>query len=195
MVAVPKDGAVVYGDAFAFDVAPEHPGELRVQLFKKRRSVVEPDVKAVVANAGVFVKNIVMHIAAHGDIEKDFKLFAKGGQPSGGFVRLRVAFEATDPAGARASASGDERAERAEKNAADPAADAAAAKIQAIWKGKKARETCANAMMGKKKATDHERALSPASVAVACGAVAAAAFAASVGVARGRRGSAARQRV
>jgi hypothetical protein len=93
MVPVPKDGALVYGETFVFDVAPGHAGELRVQLFKKREGIVA-DSKAVVANAGVYVKNIVTHITAHGAIDKDFKLFSKGGEASGGFVRLRVLYEA-----------------------------------------------------------------------------------------------------
>ena len=93
MVPVPADGALAYGDAFDFDVAAGHAGELRVQLFKKHASALAPNAKTVVANAGVYVKNIVSHIAAHGDIDKDFKLFSKGGEASGGFVRLRVAFE------------------------------------------------------------------------------------------------------
>ena len=33
MVPVPADGALAYGDAFDFDVAAGHAGELRVQLF------------------------------------------------------------------------------------------------------------------------------------------------------------------
>jgi hypothetical protein len=99
---VPKDGALVYGETFVFDVAPGHAGELRVQLFKKREGIVA-DSKAVVANAGVYVKNIVTHITAHGAIDKDFKLFSKGGEASGGFVRLRVLYEAiADETGARA---------------------------------------------------------------------------------------------
>ena len=189
MVPVPKDGALVYGETFVFDVAPGHAGELRVQLFKKREGLVA-DAKAVVANAGVYVKNIVTHITAHGAIDKDFKLFSKGGEASGGFVRLRVAYEAIADdtnAGetvALAAPAGDENADPA--NAAN-AANAAAAKIQASWKGKKTREVTRESLSRKKNAGRKTGRLSPASVAKACGVVAVAAFAASVGVARGRR--------
>ena len=193
MVPVPADGALAYGDAFDFDVAAGHAGELRVQLFKKHASALAPNAKTVVANAGVYVKNIVSHIAAHGDIDKDFKLFSKGGEASGGFVRLRVAFEedaiagddddiivAAAPAGTR----GDE-------NASDPAdtteaAQKAAAKIQASWKGKKTRDDLVRSGRENNN-TKANKSLNPASVAKACGVVAVAAFAASVGVTRGRR--------
>ena len=186
MVPVPKDGALVYGETFVFDVAPGHAGELRVQLFKKREGLVA-DAKAVVANAGVYVKNIVTHITAHGAIDKDFKLFSKGGEASGGFVRLRVAYEAiADDTNAGetvaiAAAAGEENADPAN------AANAAAAKIQASWKGKKTREVTRESLSRKKNAGHKTGPLSPASVAKACGVVAVAAFAASVGVARGRR--------
>ena len=72
---------------------------------------------------------------------------------------------------------------------ADPAnaANAAAAKIQASWKGKKTREVTRESLSRKKNAGHKTGPLSPASVAKACGVVAVAAFAASVGVARGRR--------
>ena len=68
----------------------EHTGELRVQLFKEAQSVTGS--KPVVANAGVYVKNIVPIIAAHGSIDKDFKLFTKDGKNVGGSVRLLVDF-------------------------------------------------------------------------------------------------------
>lgn len=194
MVPVPADGALAYGDAFDFDVAAGHAGELRVQLFKKHASALAPNAKTVVANAGVYVKNIVSHIAAHGDIDKDFKLFSKGGEASGGFVRLRVAFEedaiagdageknagvAAAPAGTR----GDENADPANTT---EAAQKAAAKIQASWKGKKTRDDLVRSGRENNN-TKANKSLNPASVAKACGVVAVAAFAASVGVTRGRR--------
>jgi len=192
MVPVPADGALAYGDAFDFDVAAGHAGELRVQLFKKHASALAPNAKTVVANAGVYVKNIVSHIAAHGDIDKDFKLFSKGGEASGGFVRLRVAFEedaiagddddiivAAAPAGTR----GDENADPADTT---EAAQKAAAKIQASWKGKKTRDDLVRSGRENNN-TKANKSLNPASVAKACGVVAVAAFAASVGVTRGRR--------
>ena len=189
MVPVPKDGALVYGETFVFDVAPGHAGELRVQLFKKREGIVA-DSKAVVANAGVYVKNIVTHITAHGAIDKDFKLFSKGGEASGGFVRLRVLYEAiadetVDRRSTTETPAGDENADPANENAA-------AAKIQASWKGKKTRDVTRESLAKEKqKNAGHKTGptgpMSPASVAKACGVVAVAALAASVRVARGRR--------
>ena len=194
MVPVPADGALAYGDAFDFDVAAGHAGELRVQLFKKHASALAPNAKTVVANAGVYVKNIVSHIAAHGDIDKDFKLFSKGGEASGGFVRLRVAFEedarrgddddiivAAAPAGTRENAN-----ENADPANTTEAAQKAAAKIQASWKGKKTRDDFVRSGRENNN-TKANKSLNPASVAKACGVVAVAAFAASVGVTRGRR--------
>jgi len=194
MVPVPADGALAYGDAFDFDVAAGHAGELRVQLFKKHASALAPNAKTVVANAGVYVKNIVSHIAAHGDIDKDFKLFSKGGEASGGFVRLRVAFEEDAIAGdagdagvadAPAGTRGDEN-ENADPANTTEAAQKAAAKIQASWKGKKTRDDLVRSGRENNN-TKANKSLNPASVAKACGVVAVAAFAASVGVTRGRR--------
>ena len=186
MVPVPKDGALVYGETFVFDVAPGHAGELRVQLFKKREGIVA-DSKAVVANAGVYVKNIVSHIAAHGVIDKDFKLFSKGGEASGGFVRLRVAFEESEEDAAGDAGDADVAAAPADAEAARKAA----AKIQASWKGKKTRDGFRSRTSEKKNTHAKEKesngSVSPASVAAACGVVAVAAFAASVGATRGRR--------
>lgn len=180
MVPVPADGALAYGDAFDFDVAAGHAGELRVQLFKKT-SALAPNAKTAVANAGVYVKNIVSHIAAHGVIDKDFKLFSKGGEASGGFVRLRVAFEAFEE-----DAAGDAGGDAAPADS--EAAQKAAATIQASWKGKKTRDGVRFLSREKKETKKSNGSVSPfASVAAACGAVALAAFAASVGVTRGRR--------
>ena len=165
-----------------------------MQLFKKHASALAPNAKTVVANAGVYVKNIVSHIAAHGDIDKDFKLFSKGGEASGGFVRLRVAFEedarrgddddiivAAAPAGTRENAN-----ENADPANTTEAAQKAAAKIQASWKGKKTRDDFVRSGRENNN-TKANKSLNPASVAKACGVVAVAAFAASVGVTRGRR--------
>jgi len=183
MVPVPADGALAYGDAFDFDVAAGHAGELRVQLFKKHASALAPNAKTVVANAGVYVKNIVSHIAAHGDIDKDFKLFSKGGEASGGFVRLRVAFE-EDAAGDAGAGDADVAAAPADAEAARKAA----AKIQASWKGKKTRDFVRSGRENNNtNANKNTNGVSPASVAKACGVVAVAAFAASVRVTRGRR--------
>ena len=187
MVPVPADGALVYGDAFDFDVAAGHAGELRVQLFKKHASALAPNAKIAVANAGVYVKNIVSHIAAHGVIDKDFMLFSKGGEASGGFVRLRVAFEESEEDAAGDAGDADVAAAPADAEAARKAA----AKIQASWKGKKTRDGFRSRTSEKKNTHAKEKesngSVSPASVAKACGVVAVAAFAASVRVTRGRR--------
>ena len=180
MVPVPADGALAYGDAFDFDVAAGHAGELRVQLFKKT-SALAPNAKTAVANAGVYVKNIVSHIAAHGVIDKDFKLFSKGGEASGGFVRLRVAFEAFEE---DAAGDADVAAAPADRNAGDKSGG----DVVSSWKGKKTRDGVRFLSREKKETKKSNGSVSPfASVAAACGAVALAAFAASVGVTRGRR--------
>lgn len=184
MVPVPADGALAYGDAFDFDVAAGHAGELRVQLFKKHASALAPNAKIAVANAGVYVKNIVSHIAAHGVIDKDFKLFSKGGEASGGFVRLRVAFEESEEDAAGDAGDADVAAAPADAEAARKAA----AKIQASWKGKKTRDFVRSGRENNNtNANKNTNGVSPASVAKACGVVAVAAFAASVRVTRGRR--------
>lgn len=119
-------------------VDKEHTGELRVQLFKKAQSVTGS--KPVVANAGVYVKNIVPHIAAHGSIDKDFKLFTKDGKSVGGSVRLLVDF--TPDAGqsvddTQASTNNNQDGGLRTFNFTE---DQAAAKIQAAFKGNKTRK-------------------------------------------------------
>ena len=73
-----------------------YAGELRVQLFKKNESIMGG--KAVVANAGIYVKNIVSHINQHGGIDKEFTLFTKDGKSAGGSVHLRIDFVPVDGA-------------------------------------------------------------------------------------------------
>lgn len=119
-------------------VDEEHTGELRVQLFKKAQSVTGS--KPVVANAGVYVKNIVPIIAAHGSIDKDFKLFTKDGKSVGGSVRLLVDF--TPDAGqsvddTQASTNNDQDEGLRTFHFTE---DQAAAKIQAAFKGNKTRK-------------------------------------------------------
>jgi hypothetical protein len=121
-------------------VSAELTGELRVQLFKKSESVMGG--KAVVANAGIYVKNIVSHVLQHGAIDKQFKLFTKDGKAMGGAVHLIVAYE-EDPPGPEATAAGSNdlrtNAEEGAPAASDKAEEAAAAtKIQATWKGARA---------------------------------------------------------
>jgi len=106
MRVVNEDGYARYDEVFVFDVASSLVGELRVQLFKKADSVLQN--KAVVANAGIYVKNIVAHVTAHGTIEKDFKLFSKDGVAMGGSVRLAVEYRETN--GTRDGATGKNRA-------------------------------------------------------------------------------------
>lgn len=119
-------------------VDEEHTGELRVQLFKKAQSVTGS--KPVVANAGVYVKNIVPIIAAHGSIDKDFKLFTKDGKNVGGSVRLLVDF--TPDAGqsvddTQASTNNNQDGGMRTFHFTE---DQAAAKIQAAFKGNKTRK-------------------------------------------------------
>ena len=119
-------------------VDEEHTGELRVQLFKKAQSVTGS--KPVVANAGVYVKNIVPIIAAHGSIDKDFKLFTKDGKNVGGSVRLLVDF--TPDAGqsvddTQASTNNNQDGGLRTFHFTE---DQAAAKIQAAFKGNKTRK-------------------------------------------------------
>ena len=105
-------------------------------------------------------------------------------------MRLRVLYEAiANETGAPGETAG---APAGDENA-DPAnANAAAAKIQASWKGKKTRDVTRESLAKEKqKNAGHKTGptgpMSPASVAKACGVVAVAALAASVRVARGRR--------
>lgn len=79
-----------FGDPLFSDVDANYIGELRVQLCKKNESIMAG--KAVVANAGIYVKNIVSHINQHGTIDKEFTLFAKDGKAAGGSVHLRIDF-------------------------------------------------------------------------------------------------------
>ena len=99
MKAVDENGVLRFNDdasnCFVFDVNSELSGELRVQLFKKSESTII-NSKTVVANAGIYVKNIVTHILAHGQIDKVFKLFTKDGAAAGGEVQMRVNFEMND---------------------------------------------------------------------------------------------------
>ena len=53
--------------------------------------------KAAVANAGVYVKNVVSYINSNGSIDKEFKLFSKEGEALGGNVRLKIDFKPADP--------------------------------------------------------------------------------------------------
>lgn len=89
-----ENGVWAFIDVFDFSVTDDLAGELRVQLFGKSDTSVM-NSKAVVANAGIYVKNIVGHVVTHGEIDKTFKLFTKDGATTGGEVRLRVAFTAS----------------------------------------------------------------------------------------------------
>ena len=90
--------------------------------------------KAVVANAGIFVKNIVAHVVNNGAIDKTFKLFSRDGSASGGSVRLLIDFERfrdaiVVPPG-----------EKFDIDAHKVKEDVAATKLQSAWRGKKARD-------------------------------------------------------
>ena len=50
------------------------------------------DSSAVVANAGIFVKQIITHVGNYGDIDKEFNLFTKDGQTAGGNLHLKISY-------------------------------------------------------------------------------------------------------
>jgi hypothetical protein len=114
------------------NVPASYAGEFRIQLYKQKESVMGG--KAVVANAGIFVKNIVAHVVNNGAIDKTFKLFSKDGSASGGSVRLLIDFERfrdaiVVPPG-----------EKFDIDAHKVKEDVAATKLQSAWRGKKARD-------------------------------------------------------
>ena len=120
-------------------VDEDHAGELRVQLFKKADQSAT-DSKPVVANAGVYVKNIVSHIAAHGSIDKDFKLFTKDGKSAGASVRLVLDFT---PDAGQSMDDADAFTHNTRNGGLRTfnfTEDEAAAKIQAAFKGNKTRK-------------------------------------------------------
>ena len=183
-------------DSFSL-VSAELTGELRVQLFKKSESVMGG--KAVVANAGIYVKNIVSHVLQHGAIDKQFKLFTKDGKAMGGAVHLIVAYE-EDPPGPEATAAGSNdlrtNAEEGAPAASDKAEAAAATKIQATWKGARARRDHRARRRGGAIGPGVAARLREANPAVlgAAGALALGVLAAALGGGRKRRGGERRRR-
>lgn len=116
------------------DVAASYAGELRVQLFKKNETIMGG--KAVVANAGIYVKNIVSHIQQHGAIDKEFTLFTKDGKSAGGSVHLKIAFApAGDSITMKPSASA-----KSGLGVHNFTEDEAATKLQASFRGHMARK-------------------------------------------------------
>ena len=99
--------------------------------------------KAAVANAGVYVKNIVSYINTNGSIDKEFKLFSKEGQALGGNVRLKIDFAPSDPATPLPDDGGGAMKSHA------PTEDEAATRLQARFRGMKTRRE----MNEKKKST------------------------------------------
>jgi len=89
--------------------------------------------KAAVANAGVYVKNIVSYINTNGSIDKEFKLFSKEGQALGGNVRLKIDFAPSDPATPLPDDGGGAMKSHA------PTEDEAATRLQARFRGMKTR--------------------------------------------------------
>lgn len=176
-------------------MSAELTGELRVQLFKKSESVMGG--KAVVANAGIYVKNIVSHVLQHGAIDKQFKLFTKDGKALGGAVHLIVAYE-EDPPGPEATAAGsNDLRTNAEEGAPAPSEEAAAAtKIQATWKGARARRDHRARRRGAAIGPGVAARLREANPAVlgAAGALALGVLAAALGGGRKRRGGERRRR-
>ena len=113
--------------------------ELRVQLFKKADQSATGS-KPVVARAGLFVENIVSHIAAHGSIEKDFKLFTKDDESAGASVRLVLDFT---PDAGQSMDDADAFTHNTRNGGLRTfnfTEDEAAAKIQAAFKGNKTRK-------------------------------------------------------
>ena len=120
-------------------VDEDHAGELRVQLFKKADQSAT-DSKPVVANAGVYVKNIVSHIAAHGSIDKDFKLFTKDGKSAGASVRLVLDFTPDEGQSMDDADAFTHNTRNGGLRTFNFTEDEAAAKIQAAFKGNKTRK-------------------------------------------------------
>ena len=182
-------------------MSAELTGELRVQLFKKSESVMGG--KAVVANAGIYVKNIVSHVLQHGAIDKQFKLFTKDGKAMGGAVHLIVAYE-EDPPGPEATAEGSNDLRTNAEEGAPASSDggggaeeaAAATKIQATWKGARARRDHRARRRGGAIVPGVAARLREANPAVlgAAGALALGVLAAALGGGRKRRGGERRRR-
>ena len=144
----------------------------------------------MVANAGVYVKNIVPIIAAHGSIDKDFKLFTKDGKSVGGSVRLLVDFtpdagQSVDDTQAPTNNDQDEGLRTFHFTE-----DQAAAKIQAAFKGNKTRKE----LQSKAAAPSGSSGAGGGNKAVILGAVAAVGIAALSLVGGGRRGTARAER-
>lgn len=115
------------------DVNETYSGELRLQLFK-RKSIMGD--KAAVANAGVYVKNVVSYINSNGSIDKEFKLFSKEGEALGGNVRLKIDFKPADPTTPLPT----DTAVHGGMKSHAYTEDEAAAKLQARFRGMKTRK-------------------------------------------------------
>merc|ERR1712060_378117 len=113
------------------------PGELRIHICKVKKGLMSNGYTTV-ANAGVFVENIVKYILQEKkDIEKEFFLFLKDGATAGGKARLELKYRHTskDPVVAGTPVSG---------IVARPVSeDEAATKIQSVFRGGKVRSTLA----------------------------------------------------
>lgn len=92
--------------------------------------------KAAVANAGVYVKNVVSYINSNGSIDKEFKLFSKDGEALGGNVRLKIDFKPADPTTPLPT----DTAVHGGMKSHAYTEDEAAAKLQARFRGMKTRK-------------------------------------------------------
>ena len=150
------------------DVAPNYVGELRVQLFKKNETIMGG--KAVVANAGIYVKNIVSHIQQNGSIDKEFTLFTKDGKSAGGSVSLKIAFA---PSGGDIITMKPSASAKSGLGVHNFTEDQAATKLQASFRGHMARKKTKEMKSGKSGGGKGPGALIVGGLLVVVGAIAA----------------------
>jgi len=82
--------AIMFDDAFEFEIDEERNTELRILLFKQKTSSFIGGKKAV-ANAAFHVKQILLNCElVGGEIDKYFNLFNREGNAVGGQVRLKL---------------------------------------------------------------------------------------------------------
>lgn len=90
---VGSDAVIEFGAANVFDVFSDLEAELRVQLCRKKHNHLFGKSTKTVANAGIFVKQIVQYVEReHKPIEKEFNLFSKDGTSSGQKLKLKLSY-------------------------------------------------------------------------------------------------------
>lgn len=153
-------------------VGSDYAGEIRVQLFKKNESIMGG--KAVVANAGIYVKNIVSHVNQNGPIDKEFTLFTKDGKSAGGSVHLKINFVSVDgKAITPPSATAVEPSAKESLGVHNFTEDEAATKLQASFRGHLARKKTTAMKSGGKKRGGGASSLVVGGLLLVVGAVAA----------------------